>query len=525
MILLPRYRRSQPVGPVEIDRGNPITRGLATVYLPTVRYPGVDLITRVFDTATTRGVLLPSTSGVAYSTTTSSNWSIRFAPVGIPGSYPALSVFTLFEQYDTTSTGPIFGGGNNSTQYARFSKNNDGSIAFGPNSNSGGAGITGPALNANQVYALAAVNEGNLRELFYDGVSVASSSTAITFLNGTYGFAGSEFPAAGNQRRVGIYCGYVWTRRLTVSEIRSLTENPWQIFQPQRLFVPVQAGAAALDLTANAGAYALTGQTASLYYNRDLSPIAGAYAVTGQSANLFYNRDLSLNAGAYAISGQSADLNYARILISNAGAYSLTGQSADLTKTVFLSANAGSYSISGQTATLTYEQQRVLEANAGSYAVNGQTASLVRTHILSATSGAYSISGQTAALSILKELSLGAGAYSIAGQSADLSYTRSLSASFGAYNISGQAADLQATRLLFAGAGNYAITGQDAFLTQDRSLSAEAGAYAINGQPATLTTIVLYPNPADVREGVVYGPGGIYTGTLVVRNAIYLFDD
>lgn len=524
MILLPRYRRKQPVGPVEIDRGNPITRGLATVYLPTVRYPGIDLVTRVFDTATIRGVLLPSTNGVVYSTTTASNWSLRFAPVGIPGSYPALSVFTLFEQYDTTSTGAIFGGGNNSTQYARFNKENTGAISFFPNTNSGGAGITGPALNANQVYALAAVNEGNLRELFYDGVSVASSSTAITFLNATYGFAGSEFPAAGNQRRVGIYCGYVWTRRLTPSEIKSLTDNPWQIFRPQRLFVPVQA-TAALTLTANAGAYAVTGQAASLYYNRDLRPIAGAYAVTGQSANLFYNRDLRLNAGAYAISGQSADLNYARILTANAGAYSLAGQSANLSKSALLSANAGSYSISGQDATLIYEQSRTVDATAGSYAVTGQTANLVRTNILSANSGAYSISGQTAALSVLRVLSLDAGAYSIAGQSADLSYSRSLSASFGAYNISGQAADLQATRLLFAGAGNYAITGQDASLVQARLLSAQAGAYAINGQPATLTTVVLYPNPADVRAGVVYGPGGIYTGTLVVRNAIYLFDD
>jgi len=26
----------------------------------------------------------------------------------------------------------------------------------------------------------------------------------------------------------------------------------------------------------------------------------------------------------------------------------------------------------------------------------------------------------------------------------------------------------------------------------------------------------LYPDPADVREGVHYGPGGIYVGTLTV---------
>jgi len=36
---------------------------------------------------------------------------------------------------------------------------------------------------------------------------------------------------------------------------------------------------------------------------------------------------------------------------------------------------------------------------------------------------------------------------------------------------------------------------------------------AVNG---TSNHISLYPNPADVRDGVQYGPGGIYTGTLTV---------
>ena len=238
MILLPRYRRSQPQEPLEIDRSNPITRGLSTVFLPTQRYPAIDLVTKVFDTATTRGALLPGTNATRYSTTVAANWSLNFAPVGIPASYPALSVFALFEQYDTTTTGTIFGGGNNSTQYARFVKNNDGSVGFTPNSNTGASGITGPVLNTNQVYALAAINQGNERELFVDAVSVASSSTSITFLNGAYGYAGSSF-IAGQQRRIGLYCGYVWTRRLTPFEIKSLTDNPWQIFRPQRLQIPV----------------------------------------------------------------------------------------------------------------------------------------------------------------------------------------------------------------------------------------------------------------------------------------------
>lgn len=230
---------SQPQGPAEIDWGNPITRGLATVYVPTTQFPPQDLITRVFDTATIRGSLIPGTNATRYSTTVSANWSINFAPVGILANYPALSVFSLYEQYDTTTQGAIFGGGNSSTNYARFVKNNDGSIAFTPNSNSGGANVNGPVLNTNQVYALAAINQGSERELFIDSASSASSSTAITFLNTAYGYAGSAYAAAGQPRRIGLYCGYVWTRRLTTPEIKSLSDNPWQIFKQDGLSLRV----------------------------------------------------------------------------------------------------------------------------------------------------------------------------------------------------------------------------------------------------------------------------------------------
>lgn len=547
MILLPRSYSSQPQGPVEIDRSNPITRGLATVFLPTQRYPSIDLVTKVFDTATTRGALLPGTNGVRYAVTgTGITWSLNFAPVGIPASYPALSVFALFEQYDTTTTGAIFGGGNNSTQYARFVKNNDGSVTFGPNSNTGASGITGPILNTNQVYALAAINQGNERELFVDAVSVASSSTSITFLNGAYGYAGSSF-LAGNFRRIGLYCGYVWTRRLTPFEIKSLTDNPYQIFKRQNLLIPAQTGGTAYSLTADVGTYTLTGQNADLYYNRAVSADAGAYSLTGQAASLLRDSLLSLDAGSYAITGQDASLDYQKAISADAGSYSITGQIADLTRSVVLSADAGAYVISGQdanlarsayldanigsyaitgeAATLLYEQARVINAQVGSYAITGQFADLTRTYVFSADSGSYDISGQDVEFSFSRALLLDAGSYDISGQSADLLLSRSIDAQLGTYNIDGQPADLLATRILYADAGSYDISGQDAILAQGRYLLAESGSYLITGQPATLNTTVLFPNPADVRAGVVYGPDGIYTGTLVASTPIYLFDD
>ena len=56
--------------------------------------------------------------------------------------------------------------------------------------------------------------------------------------------------------------------------------------------------------------------------------------------------------------------------------------------------------------------------------------------------------------------------------------------------------------------------------------NAQAGAFAYLGQDATLITGFLYPPEADVKAGVIYGPGGIYTGTYApAGKAIFIFDD
>ena len=320
MILLPRYRRSQPQGNVEIDWSNPITRGLVTAFLPNQRFPYIDSVTRISDTSGFRLVSAPGPRGVQASTlTTSVNhpWSLSFQQPagnffqrpGLASGYPAISVFTLYQQFDTTSTGPIWGAGFDSTYYARFFKENTGAISFVPNTNSAGAGITGPVLNANQVYAIAGVNEGNLRELFVDGASVASSSGGITFLNTAFRYSGSSY-VANQFRRIGLHCGYAWSRRLTVSEIKSLTDNPWQIFRPQRLIFPVEiTGGGGKTLSADSGAYTLTGSNADLLHSRFISADAGSYALTGSNADLLRGRFISADAGSYALTGSAATLS------------------------------------------------------------------------------------------------------------------------------------------------------------------------------------------------------------------------
>ena len=296
------------------------------------------------------------------------------------------------------------------------------------------------------------------------------------------------------------------------------------------------------ELSANSGSYAINGQAADFVLAKAISADAGSYLLTGQLAALLRSTVFSADTGAYVITGQAATLSRAANFSADAGTYVVTGQPASLFTASVFSADSGTYSITGQAADLLYVPVATFDAESGSYAVTGQDATLIRAQIFTAGLGQYSISedyvdpgynepgytsGTSAALLRSLLFNSEAGNYAITGQDAGLSLDTLLNAEAGAYNISGQAASLLSAASLFADAGTYAISGQAASLLSSSLFNAASGSYLISGQDATLFPATLYPNPADVRQGVVYGPDGIYTGTLVVGGnaVIYLFDD
>jgi len=191
-----------------------------------------------------------------------------------------------------------------------------------------------------------------------------------------------------------------------------------------------------------------------------------------------------------------------------------------------LSANSDSYSLTGAAAELI--RGKALSADSGSYSLVGSDATLNRTRSLSADSGSYNLMGSSAELTINRSLSADSGAYNVTGAAATLTQAKVISADAGSYVLDGQAASFIRTYNLLAAAGAFNLTGSDASLLTSRSFSADSGAYSIDGAAATLTKVSAsgYPDPGDVREGVVYGPGGIYVGTLKVGGKVlYIFDD
>jgi hypothetical protein len=196
-----------------------------------------------------------------------------------------------------------------------------------------------------------------------------------------------------------------WDRYLSDGEVASLHADPWQLFEPRRIWVPVTAAGGAFTLAADPGSYAVTGQDSALLAARRVLADQGAYTVSGQAAGLLAGRRVVADPGSYAITGNAATLTYspagAFSLSAESGSYVLSGQAAALLAARILRSAAGTYAITGQDATLTYTPvgaSFTLTAEAGRYAITGQAAELRRTYVVQADRGAYVLAGQPATL-------------------------------------------------------------------------------------------------------------------------------
>ena len=133
----------------------------------------------------------------------------------------------------------------------------------------------------------------------------------------------------------------------------------------------VGAGAGGYTLTADAGAYTLAGQDATLLKTRIVTADAGSYAVAGQDASVLVGHLITADAGAYTLAGQDATLTYAPVtpgsytLTCDAGAYVLAGQDATLLRGRVVAADAGDYALTGADATFAYSGAQ--SAAAGGY--------------------------------------------------------------------------------------------------------------------------------------------------------------
>lgn len=200
---------------------------------------------------------------------------------------------------------------------------------------------------------------------------------------------------------------FYWNRALSDAEIKSLSNNPWQIFQPtsRAIFLPAGAGGSPYTLTAEAGSIAVAGSDATLAFNRVLTADTANTPVAGADATLAFNRVLAADTANIPIAGAAATLAFNRALTADTANIPLAGQDATLTYTP----------VGGSPYTMI--------ADTANVPITGADAGLSRGYTLAADTANIAISGSDAALIATRKLIAESMAIALAGADATLTYT------------------------------------------------------------------------------------------------------
>lgn len=95
-------------------------------------------------------------------------------------------------------------------------------------------------------------------------------------------------------------------------------------------------------ITAEAGSIAITGQTAGLLANRQLSASGGSVVITGTSVALFKGFKITADPDSVILTGQDVSFDYTQTVTAVSGSIAITGQTIGIIHNHILSAASGS---------------------------------------------------------------------------------------------------------------------------------------------------------------------------------------
>ena len=358
-----RVRDSQPLDArVGVDWSNPITRGLRVLLNGSdnqvAPWTIIGGASRSLDKTGISRLVNGSNQALSTPLDLTNTKAVTVVSLMTPVGY--FSPYNMFWEF--TADGNAVNGG-----FALYSNNSSARIDIGCNGGGTDAANYSPRFATGVPVSLAATYDHTKPNGQQIGLFTNGDPTAVT-VSGSLGGSGSFgnstlYLGARTASTLWAYNQYtffvLFDCRKTDAEIKSLYDNPWQVFEKERIWVPVAAGGDTYTLTADSGSFALTGQATGLALNRVLSAASGSFALTGQAAGLAVNRTLSAASGSYSLTGQNATLTY----------------TPTSTATYTFAAASGSFAVSGQDVVLAYN--RVLSAANGSYLLTGQNATLV----------------------------------------------------------------------------------------------------------------------------------------------------
>lgn len=281
-------------------------------------------------------------------------------------------------------------------------------------------------------------------------------------------------------------------------------------------------------LLAESGSLLLNGQASALQASRSLLAAVGAFTVSGQDATITYTPasgptyTLTANAGSFAITGQSAGTIASRILPAGAGSFAEAGQPAGLFGARILAASGGSFSLSGQSSN--FSVGRRVAADAGSYNIIGQNAALTYTPVggtysLTAEPGSFTLTGVVAPLSAGRGLIAGTGTFALTGGPASVKFTAK--APRARRRVPEFIPDDRVHRAEIARILNEAVSGR-LDCTKEVTLTASAATTTVTDARINIWTAALYV-PTTANAAAEIAAGGMYVtvanGSLTINHA------
>lgn len=244
---------SQPQQPVGIDWSNPITRGLVGWFTP-------------FDKCANSGSAIRTAK--SYGVCANGQGSYGFSkPLNAPVTLSRYSIFALTSGTVASAERSSFGAGKSTASpilhVGHHSATSQIKMRVWCRSDAGS--------NPSDAFTSADVFDGkpHFAGLTYDGSMIRSyvdgnPDTTNAFAGASFSFTHMALGATYRSGNVSVMSqhdvalGLLFDRQLTESEIRSISQNPWQIFQPipRRIFVPVAAATG--DGTGTGSLYAVT---------------------------------------------------------------------------------------------------------------------------------------------------------------------------------------------------------------------------------------------------------------------------
>jgi len=346
--------RVKPVGDVEIDWDNPITRGLK--FWPVfVGNKAIDLVsgqTGVNAGTITGGVskegktlISGGTSQVAFSDvyhgigTGAFTQLVRFNWDGNPANFQTpISLPTVNEvgMYTPQEAGGAFSSDADAS----------GTIAYSPDKVIQDQFDTfsickGDGSSIQDGFVNGILQSGGLARNYTEG-----GTSGITLFNGQ----GSEYGHGG------LLFAAVWNRRLTDSEQLEMARTPYQILKPKVEPVYWTVGGAIPGgdtIIIDAGSYTVTGTDVNPLVNFNLTTESGSYATIGTALNTPIAFNIDIESDSYEVTGTDLNILKSTLITLDSGAYSVTGTDVLIGLALNMTLDAGSYIMTGTDITIT----------------------------------------------------------------------------------------------------------------------------------------------------------------------------